>query len=230
MSAPPAAPIRTVIADDHKLFREGLHALLDLEERVEVVGEARDGEEAVLLARTHAPDLVLMDIDMPGMDGLLATSLIREIGGGVKVLMLSNHEDDARVSSAMRAGASGYVVKRVGMTDLVMIIKATVDGGPVVSPYLADMLLQERRKEVGGHAASDFGLTGREVKILGLLVKGYSNKEISNAIYISQDTVKVHLKHIFEKLGVDCRTKAAVKALQHGLLQEAEAAPDRDGR
>jgi len=218
MSAPPSAPIRTVIADDHKLFREGLHALLELEEGVEIVGEARDGEEAVLLARTLTPDVVLMDIDMPGMDGVLATSLIKETGLGVKVLMLSNHEDDARVSSAMKAGACGYVVKRVGMTDLVMILTSVMAGRTVVSPYLADMVLNERRKETHGAPATDFGLTERELKVLGLLVRGYSNKEISNTIYISQDTVKVHLKHIFEKLGVDCRTKAAVKAIQYGVL------------
>lgn len=218
MSAHPPAPIRTVIADDHKLFREGLHALLELEEAVEIVGEARDGEEAVLLARTLAPDVALMDIDMPGMDGVLATSLIKETGLGVKVLMLSNHEDDARVSSAMKAGACGYVVKRVGMTDLVMIMTSVMAGRTVVSPYLADMVLNERRKETHGAPATDFGLTERELKVLGLLVRGYSNKEISNTIYISQDTVKVHLKHIFEKLGVDCRTKAAVKAIQYGVL------------
>lgn len=218
MSAHPPAPIRTVIADDHKLFREGLHALLELEETVEIVGEARDGEEAVLLARTLAPDVVLMDIDMPGMDGVLATSLIKETGLGVKILMLSNHEDDARVSSAMKAGACGYVVKRVGMTDLVMIMTSVVAGRTVVSPYLADIVLNERRKEAHGAPATDFGLTERELKVLSFLVRGYSNKEISNTIYISQDTVKVHLKHIFEKLGVDCRTKAAVKAIQYGVL------------
>jgi DNA-binding NarL/FixJ family response regulator len=157
------------------------------------------------------------------MDGVLATSLIKETGLGVKVLMLSNHEDDARVSSAIKAGASGYVVKRVGMTDLVMIITSLVEGKLVVSPYLADMVLQERRKETRGVTAADFSLTDRELKVLGLLVRGFSNKEISNTIYISQDTVKVHLKHIFEKLEVDCRTKAAVKAIQHGIIPDAEA-------
>lgn len=229
MSDQPAPRIRTVIADDHKLFREGLRALLELEERVEVVGEARDGEEAVLLARTLAPDVVLMDIDMPGMDGVLATSLIKETGLGVRVLMLSNHEDDARVSSAIKAGASGYVVKRVGMTDLVMIITSLVEGKLVVSPYLADMVLQERRKETRGVTAEDFSLTDRELKVLGLLVRGFSNKEISNTIYISQDTVKVHLKHIFEKLEVDCRTKAAVKAIQHGIVPDTEAGATATG-
>lgn len=208
--------IRVLIADDHKLFREGLRALLERDDEITVVGEARTGEEAVLNTRAFVPHLVLMDIEMPVTDGIAATKLIKEIKPDVKVLMLSNYENDERVYSAMKVGAKGYVLKRTGISDLIDIMRAVYNDEVIISPYLANLVLQQREEA----ERQDFALTERELKVLELLVKGYSNKEISNTTYISVDTVKAHLKHIFEKLGVDCRTKAAVRALKHKIITE----------
>lgn len=214
--------IRLLIADDHKLFREGLRALLIGEAGIQPVGEARNGAEAVLLGQTLRPDIVLMDIDMPEVDGIVATRMLNEMNLGVKVLILSNFEDDERVYAAMKAGARGYVVKRIGASDLVLILEAVQNDEFIVSPYLANLILEGRRKDEHLLSTCNFALTDRELTILHQLVKGYSNKEISNNMYISQDTVKAHLKHIFEKLQVDCRTKAAIKALQYKIITHLE--------
>jgi DNA-binding NarL/FixJ family response regulator len=216
--------IRILIADDHTLFREGLRTLLETKRRpsIQIVSEACNGEEAVLCAKAFRPDIVLMDLDMPRTDGIAATRLIRDLDLGIKVLILSNYHDDDRVYSAMRAGACGYVVKRAGITDLVEILKAVHHDAIVVSPFLINLLLQHRQTGGSPMTPADFSLTDREVTILKLLTKGYSNKEIANAIYISLDTVKVHLKHIFEKLGVDCRTKAVVKVIRHSIIGDIE--------
>ncbi|HYL97517.1 MAG TPA: response regulator transcription factor, partial [Blastocatellia bacterium] len=202
------SPIRVLIADDHRLFREGLRSLLEREEGIDVVGEACDGEEVVSETTSLVPDVVLMDIEMPKIDGITATTLITRSNPNTKVLMLSSFDEDDRVLNAMLAGANGYVVKRVATRNLVSILAAVRDGEFIVPPFLAGLVLQEQRNKKAAAAATDFGLTAQEIKILELLVSGRSNKEISNMICISVDTVKAHLKHIFEKLGVDCRTKA----------------------
>jgi DNA-binding NarL/FixJ family response regulator len=221
MSAP-SIPTRVIIADDHKLFREGLKTLLQRDPGIRVVGEARNGEEAVALSESLAPDVILMDIEMPIIDGIEATRLISQKNLLTKVLMLSNFEEDERVYQAMLAGAKGYVVKRIGTTSLIGILKAVQNNELLVTPYLASLVLREKGQSTDNAKGDGFNLTEREVKILELLVKGYSNKEISNTIYISVDTVKAHLKHIFDKLGVDCRTKAAVKAIKHNIVPEPQ--------
>jgi DNA-binding NarL/FixJ family response regulator len=208
--------IRVVIADDHKLIREGLKAIFEREKKIAVVGEARDGEEAVVAARMLKPDVILMDIEMPGTDGIVATRLIREINSDVKVIILSNYENHDRIWAAMKAHARGYVVKRAGGKDLVEIIEAVQQGEMIVSPYLANLALQSEEFQSAEDCPPQF--TERERQILKLLVAGYCNKEISNSIFISVDTVKAHLKHIFEKLDVDCRTKAAVEALKRKIV------------
>ena len=216
------APIRVLIADDHRLFREGLRSLLEREEGIEVVGEACDGEEVVNEASALSPDIVLMDIEMPRIDGITATGLITHSNPKTKVLMLSSFDEDTRVLNAMLAGANGYVVKRVATRNLIGILTAVRDGELIVPPFLAGLALQEQRQQEAATAAADFGLTDQEIRILELLVSGYSNKEISNTVYISVDTVKAHLKHIFEKLAVDCRTKAAIKALKYNIVKRDE--------
>ncbi len=218
-------PISIGIADDHKLFREGLKTLLQNEPEINVVGEARNGQEAVTLAQDLKPDIILMDIEMPILDGIEATRLIAQQQLPTKVLMLSNFDADERVYQAMLAGARGYIIKRIGTATLVGILKAVQNNEFLVTPFIASLIMRENLPAAGEAKDEDFSLTEREVKILELLVKGYSNKEISNSIYISVDTVKVHLKHIFEKLGVDCRTKAAVKAIKHSIVSE----PDHNG-
>lgn len=190
---------------------------------IQILGEACNGEEAVLCAKTFCPDIVLMDLDMPRTDGIAATKLIKELNLGIKILILSNYHDDDRVYSAMRSGACGYVVKRAGISDLVEIIKAVHQDAIIVSPFLINLLLQQRQTSAAAMTPADFSLTEREVTILKLLAKGYSNKEMANAVYISQDTVKAHLKHIFEKLGVDCRTKAVVKVIRHSIIGDIDS-------
>lgn len=210
--------IRLIIADDHKLFREGVCTLLEAEEAIDVVAEARDGDEAVLLARTFNPDMMLIDIGMPGLSGIVATRMVKALNRDIKVLILSNFEDEQTIAAAREAGADAYIRKRIGIEDLLLILFAIRDNEPLVSPYLFNFCLTGARRESELPAGHDFGLTERERTILGLLVEGYSNKEISKRIYVSLDTVKVHLKHIFEKLNVDSRTKAAVKTLRHNIL------------
>jgi len=218
----PCLPISVIIADDHKLFREGLKTLLQNEPGIQVAGEARNGEEAVALAQNLQPDIILMDIEMPLVNGIEATRLIAQKQLPTKVLMLSNFDTDERVFEAMLAGARGYIIKRIGTASLIGILKAVQNNEFLVTPFIASLALRESLAAAGQTKETDFSLTEREVRILELLVKGYSNKEISNTIYISVDTVKVHLKHIFEKLGVDCRTKAAVKAIKHSIVSEME--------
>lgn len=213
------SPIRVLIADDHRLFREGLRSLLEREDEIDVVGEACDGEEAVSETGALAPDIVLMDIEMPKMDGIVATGLITRSYPNTKVLILSSFDEDDRVLKAMLAGANGYVLKRVATRSLIGILTAVREGEFIVPPFLAGLVLQEQRNQMAANMASDFGLTPQEIRILELLVSGSSNKEISNTVYVSVDTVKAHLKHIFEKLGVDCRTKAAIKAVDCGLVK-----------
>lgn len=218
----PCLPISVIIADDHKLFREGLKTLLQNEPGIHVVGEARNGEEAVAVVQNLQPDIVLMDIEMPLLDGIEATRLIAQKQLSTKVLMLSNFDADERVYQAMLAGARGYIIKRIGTASLIGILKAIQNDEFLVTPFVASLALREILPGARETKEGDFSLTEREMKILELLVKGYSNKEISNTIYISVDTVKVHLKHIFEKLGVDCRTKAAVKAIKHNIIPELD--------
>jgi DNA-binding NarL/FixJ family response regulator len=218
----PCLPISVIIADDHNLFREGLKTLLQNEPEIHVVGEARNGQEAVALAQDLVPDIMLMDIEMPFLDGIEATRLIAQKQLPTKVLILSNFDADERVYQAMLAGARGYIIKRIGTASLVGILKAVQNNEFLVTPFIASLIMRENLPAAGEAKDEKFSLTEREVKILELLVKGYSNKEISNNIYISVDTVKVHLKHIFEKLGVDCRTKAAVKAIKHSIVSEPD--------
>jgi DNA-binding NarL/FixJ family response regulator len=214
--------IRLIIADDHKLFREGVCTLLEAEAAIEIVAEARDGDEAVLFARTFNPDMMLLDIGMPGLNGIGATRLVKALNRDIKVLVLSNSEDEQSIAAAKEAGADAYIRKRIGIDDLLMVLFAIRDNEPFVSPYLSNFRLAGAPGESELPANHDFGLTERERTILGLLVEGYSNKEISKRIYVSLDTVKVHLKHIFEKLNVDSRTKAAVKTLRHNILPPPE--------
>ena len=215
--------IRVLIADDHRIFRESLATILD-SHGIQVIGQADDGEEAIVLAETLRPDVVLMDLEMPNMDGIMATRIIKQSMPTIKVLMLSAFSENEQILEAMKAGASGYVIKRVNKEGLVNIIKRCYQGEIQVSPYLANLVLQEsqRAREAepleGGKASTL--LSTQEQAILGLIVKGLSNDEIAETIHISRDTVKFHLKHIFEKLQVHNRTQAAVVAVERRLIPQ----------
>jgi DNA-binding NarL/FixJ family response regulator len=206
------APIRVVVADDHRLFRQGLCMLLEKTRQVQVLGEACNGEEAVLLAREQRPDVLLLDVDMPIMDGITAARVLCRRPDAPKIVLLSSFEDDARIRAGMQAGAAGYVPKRVDALELVSILRGILSGHMPVSPFLANQTL-----EPGGFQDALGRLTERERLVLRLLAEGWSNREISQKAYMSRDTVKVYLKSIFEKLSVRNRTQAAVLAVQAGL-------------
>ena len=209
-------PIRVLIAEDQRLLRQCFQEVLDLDEEIEVVAAAADGQEAVVLAEKHRPDIVLMDLAMPNLDGVSATGLVHERVPDAKVLMLSLHDAPAHVGKAVKAGVAGYVLKDVDLDELVRIIKAVHRGQEIHSPFLADQKLHE----VQDH--DRFGLSSRELQVLRLLVRGLNNAEIAEDLCVSEQTVKKELVGLFEKLGVKNRTQAAVKGVQVGLAEAAE--------
>ena len=208
-------PIRVVVADDHPLIREGITASLGRAEDISVVGEARNGEEAVMLVARLLPDVVLMDLDMPAMDGVTAISVLTERFPGLKVLVLSAYEDNQHVYTAMQAGAVGYVIKRTDHASLLKVIRSAHQGDVLISPYLARLTLKNLEPP---SSHSGIHLTIREKEVLKLIIEGHENDSIAEALAMSRDTLKTHLKHIFDKLQVKNRTQCAVKALEKGIL------------
>jgi DNA-binding NarL/FixJ family response regulator len=216
-----ASRIRLLLADDQVLFRQGLRTILESEPDLQVVGEAGDGLEAVELARTRQPDVVLMDIRMPRMDGVEATRRIRE-AGGTQVVILSTYDDEL-VFEALRVGAAGYLLKDFPAEELIKAIRTVHHGGGVlIPPPIAAKVVAELRRR-GGDATPHEPLTAREEEILGLVARGLSNREIAETLYLSEGTVKNALSRIYAKLRARDRTQAALWAVQHGL---ARPAPD----
>lgn len=206
--------IRVLIADDHPVVRSGLAGMLGVEPDVEVVGEAADGEEAVALATGLRPDLVLMDLRMPRMDGAEATARIAREVPGVHVLVLTTYETDTDILRAVEAGATGYLLKDTPRDQLVAGLRAAARGESALSPSVARRLVQQLR---GG----DERLTAREQEVLALVARGLSNVAIGRELYITEATVKTHLLRAFAKLGVDDRTRAVTVAIERGILPGA---------
>jgi DNA-binding NarL/FixJ family response regulator len=217
-------PIKLLLADDERLFRQSLKILLERGTEIKVVAVAANGQEAVTLARATEPDLAVLDIDMPLMDGIKAVRLIRVVSPRTKTLMLSVHHEDEKIRVAMRAGAVGYVLKDTDREDFINIIRETHAGNQPSSPYLAHLALEHDEKPDSTVDRASylkfverFGLTGLEVKILRLMTEGLSNEEISQINGVTPETVKGYLKSIFRKLDVKNRTEAAVLAVREGL-------------
>lgn len=204
--------IRVLIAEDQRLLRQCFQEVLELDDDIDVVGSAADGQEALVLAEKAQPDIVLMDLAMPHLDGVSATALIHERVPNAKVLILSLHDIPSQVGRAMEAGATGYILKNVDLEELVRIIKAVHSGRRIHSPFLAD------QKLVASKDIERYGLTFREIEVLKLLVSGVNNARIANELCVSEQTVKKELVSLFEKLGVKNRTQAAVKGVQLGLV------------
>ncbi len=205
--------IRVLIADDHSVVREGLRRFLGRDPELTVVGEASDGAEAVKLARQLHPDVVLMDLLMPVMDGIAATSAIRKELPETEVVALTSVLESAAVVGAVRAGAIGYLLKDIHASELRRAIKAAAAGQVQLTPQASAYLLYE----VGTPEATE-ALTEREREVLRLLVQGHANKEIARDLQIAEDTVKTHVKHIMAKLGVQSRTQVVLSAMRLGLV------------
>jgi two-component system, NarL family, response regulator LiaR len=213
----PADRIRVLLADDHWVVRQGLRMFLERDAAFEIVGEAEDGAAAVRMATQLRPNVVLMDLLMPVVDGIAATEAIREAAPDVEVLALTSVLDDDQVVRAIKAGAIGYILKDTHGDELKVAIRAAAGGQVYLSPQAAARLLREMRaSETPG------ALTDRESDVLRLLALGLANKEISTELGIGQGTVKTHVSNVLAKLGVQSRTQAALQAINMGLVSTSE--------
>jgi two-component system nitrate/nitrite response regulator NarL len=203
-----------MVVDDHKLFRRGLVALLSQDRSVQVVGEAGDAGEAVRCAQSLQPEVVLMDVDLPGASGIQALSGIREVCPSARLLMLTVSEDGGDLQAALRGGANGYLLKTMESDDLVRAIHRSMDGEAVVSPEMTGSLVAALQQTAVAQAANDplEQLSPREREVLQEIARGASNKEIARTLDIAETTVKIHVQHILRKLGLSSRVQAAVYA------------------
>lgn len=210
--------MKILIADDHSLFREGLRKLLESDNTFEIVSEVGDGQGVINMARKLKPDLILMDINMPGTNGLIATQVIKREFPNIKVIALTVFEGD-QVLELVKAGVSAYMLKDVLGSDLIQTIHRVLAGEVVIHPRVTSYLVQELTRT--DKKSDNLNLTRREMDVLEMLVKGNSNRDMAEAMFISEKTVKNHLTSIFRKLGVKDRTQAAVFAIRHKIVEEA---------
>jgi DNA-binding NarL/FixJ family response regulator len=212
--------IRVMIADDHKLFREGIKALLAITDDIEIVGEAEDGDAALKKSRELEPDVILMDINMPGMNGIRVTEQILEKHPQTRIIMLTMLEDDASIFHAMRAGARGYLLKGADPDEMLSVIRAVAEGQALFGPAIATRLMNYF-KELGVKSAAPGTpfpeLTERELEILRLISQGLNNQKIAQKLVLSHKTVRNHITNIFSKLQVADRAQAIVRAREAGL-------------
>jgi DNA-binding NarL/FixJ family response regulator len=210
--------IKILIADDHPVVREGLFAMLSREVDFDVVGEAKDGMDAVNKTKELSPDVVLMDLRMPDMDGVEAMRQIKSAMPDVKFIILTTYSDDEYIFSGIEAGARAYLLKDAPREDLFKAIRAVYRGESLIQPVVASKLL-DRFSELSRGTPSGEVLSGRELEVLQLMAKGAANKEISAQLSIAQSTVKTHIANIFQKLGVNDRTEAVTQALKKGIIR-----------
>jgi DNA-binding NarL/FixJ family response regulator len=241
MTAPEGVPVRVLIADDQRLVRESLATLLGLLGGIELVGSASNGEEAVALAIAHEPDVVLMDLRMPRMDGIAATRALRDRLPGARVIALTTFADDESVLGALRAGARGYLTKDAGAEDIKAAILTVAAGEATLDPAVQHHVVAALAAGAGGGGASGGsssgsggsgrdcdeaelpdGLTPREAEVLGLIADGLSNAEIAERLFVSQTTVKSHINHLFAKAALRDRAQAVAYAYRVGVAQPPE--------
>ena len=212
--------MRILICDDQALVREGLEMLLNLDPDIEVVGTAENGKEAVKLAGKYEPDLVLMDLKMPVMNGIEATRMIRDAFPEIKVLVLTTYDHDGWLFDAIHAGASGYLLKDARREDIINAIKGTFLGETFIDPKVAGKILRQTAdRQVRPPLEITSKLTQRELDVLRLVAKGLSNTDIAEKLHLSKGTIRNHVSAIFTKLQVSDRTQVAILAIQHGLDQ-----------
>ncbi|MFO8076363.1 MAG: response regulator [Actinomycetota bacterium] len=206
--------VRVLIVDDHPVVRDGLRGMLAAQADLEVLGEAANGHQALAAVAREAPDVVLMDLRMPELDGVEATRRLRDEHPEVGVLVLTTYDDDADILRAVEAGATGYLLKDAPREDLFAAVRAAARGETTLAPSVAAKLMRGLGREPEGEA-----LTAREREVLALVAKGSTNRAIARQLHLSEATVKTHLVHAYAKLGVDDRTAAVTTALQRGLLR-----------
>jgi DNA-binding NarL/FixJ family response regulator len=215
-----ANPARLVIADDHELARAGLRAMLTGQRGLEVVGEAANGHEALMLCRRLQPDLALIDVRMPVQDGLTTCRAIKQECPATSVILVTIHENPEYLMEALKAGAAGYVLKDISQRELIMAVQGVLCGESILNKELMIHLLRRMASETPSPEELPAGrLSPREREVLQLLTQGQTNREIAGNLTVSVSTVKIHVEHILAKLGVSDRTQAAVRAIELGLLQ-----------
>ena len=214
--------IRVLLVDDHHLFREGLATILNAQPDFEVIGEARDGLEAVIKAQKLVPDLILMDVSMPGYDGLEATLQIKHVLPDVTIVMLTVRDESEKLFEAIRNGAQGYLLKSIRSQEMLSLLRGAVRGDAAITPSLGGRMLQEFRrvsKQAAAQPANEsIILTAREQDVLSLVARGATNKEIAQALSVSVHTVKSHMRKILAKLHLERRQEAASFAIREGLI------------
>jgi two-component system NarL family response regulator len=214
--------IRVLIADDQALFRRGLHVVLDSEENIEVVAEVADGEAAVIKAQELMPDVVVMDVRLPRLNGIEAARRIRALLPDTRILMLTVSDDEDDLYEAVKAGASGYLLKEISVDEVAGAIHVVMKGHSLISPSMASKLLRQfnalARQAAGRAQLPAPVLTARELEVLKLVARGMSNREVAEKLYISENTVKNHVRNILEKLHSHSRMEAVMYAVRAGLL------------
>jgi DNA-binding NarL/FixJ family response regulator len=210
--------VKLVIADDHVLIREGIKKLLELEESLEILGLASDGNEAIELVKTLKPDVILLDINMPHLSGIEALKIIKSDFPSTKVIMLTIHEDAEYLIETVNIGAEGYVLKDADVSSLVKAILKVNGGDIYIHPTLSGILIKEyKKKDQRQEEINNSSLTRREYEVIKLISKGYNNKEIATELFISEKTVKNHVSNIFKKIKVTDRTQAALYAIKNNI-------------
>lgn len=205
--------IKVLVADDHPMLREGLVAVLGTNPAFEVIGEAKDGEETVRLAESLEPDVILLDLEMPGMDGLEVLKTLREAGSSTQAVVFTAYDTDERIMGALRAGARGYLLKGASRQEIFSAIHTVHAGGSLLQPVVTNRLLDRMQiPEIED-------LTPREHEVLNLLADGLSNREVSERLFVTERTAKFHVSSILAKLGAANRTEAVTTAAQHGLIR-----------
>jgi two-component system response regulator NreC len=212
-------PIRILIADDHGVLRAGLRALLNAEPDFEVVGEAADGHAAVRLAEELRPDLALLDLSMPGLDGIQVTRQLKQMLPGIRTLILTVHEDEGLLREAIKAGASGYIVKRAVEAELISAIHAISSGNLYVHPSMTRVLLRDLSPTLVPEEAPSEPLTPREIEVLRLIAQGHTNRQVAEALQLSVRTVESHRANLMSKLGISSRAELVRYAMEHDLLE-----------